>query len=80
VDLGELDPEPAHDLDQVVEPGEGFDFVVIVHQKIAATGALLEKHDPLARVRRILNHMRGRDKALCMPFPYLLSLHARLQK
>jgi hypothetical protein len=76
MNFGELDPEAAYGLDQIVETTERLDFIVIVHQKITASGAFLEKNDPFARIRRILNHMGGRDVALCMTLPNLLSLHA----
>jgi len=75
VDFGELDPEAAHHFDQIVEPAERFDLIVVIHQEITAPGAFLEKHDPLARIRRVLDNMGGRDQALCVAFPYLLSLH-----
>jgi hypothetical protein len=75
MNFGELDPESTNDFDQIVETVEGFDFVVIVDQKVAAPGALLEKHDPLTRIRRVLDDMGGRDQALYVALPYLLSLH-----
>jgi predicted house-cleaning NTP pyrophosphatase (Maf/HAM1 superfamily) len=73
--LGEFDPESTHDFDQVVETVERLDFVVFVDQKVTAAGALLEKHNPLSRIRRVLDDMGGRDQALYVALPYLLSLH-----
>src|SRR5689334_22031150 len=80
MDFGELDPEPAYRLDQIVEAAEGLDFIVVIHQEKTAPGAFLEKYDPLPRIRRVLNHMGGRDMTLCVALPHLLSFHARLQK
>jgi hypothetical protein len=75
VDFGELDPEATDDLDQIIEPIEGLDFVIVIHQKVAATCTLLEKHDPFTGIRRVLDDMGGRDKALCVALPHVLSLH-----
>jgi hypothetical protein len=75
MNFGEFDPESAYDFDQIVETVERLDFVVFVDQKVTASGALLEKHDPLPRIRRVLDDMGGRDQALYVALPYLLSLH-----
>ncbi|MBV7554179.1 amidohydrolase [Pseudomonas sp. PDM28] len=80
MNFGEPDPESTHCFDQIVELAEGLDFVIVIHQEIAAPGAFLEKHDPFPQLRRILDHMGGRDKSLCMALPDLLSFHSRLQK
>jgi hypothetical protein len=75
VDFGEFDPEATDDLDQLVEPTEGLDFIIVIHQKVTAPCTLLEKHDPFTRIRRILDDMGGRDKALCVALAHVLSLH-----
>jgi hypothetical protein len=73
--FGELDSESAHHLDQIVESIERLDFVVFVDQEVTAAGAFLEKHNPFSRIRRVLDDMGGRDQALYVALPYLLSLH-----
>ncbi|WP_141249773.1 amidohydrolase family protein [Pseudomonas sp. ACN5] len=64
MNFGELDPESAHCFDQIVEFAKGLDFVIVIHQEIAAPGAFLEKHDPFPQLRWILDHMGGSDKSL----------------
>jgi hypothetical protein len=75
VNLGELDPQAPQGLDQVIEPAEGFDFVLVIHEKETASGAFLEEDDPFPGARGVLYHMGGADKSFCMALADLLAFH-----
>jgi len=75
VDLGEFDPQFPKDFAQLVKTGKGFDFILIIHQKKAATAAFLEEDDPLAQVGGVLDDMGGRDFTLGMAGLDVFTLH-----